>query len=94
MFLSRIDAIDLLTANSSVLNDTNKQLLKTLKIQKRARAFDNKEARPHTKQNNDSTDRSKLHKDSRKTAKEKLLELQESKNGEKQNSINKKTTNG
>ena len=37
--LSRIDAIDLLTANSSVLNDTNKQLLKTLKIQKRARAF-------------------------------------------------------
>ncbi len=88
--LIRIDAIDLLTANSSVLNDTNKQLLKTLKSKKRARAFDNKEARPHTKQNNDSTDRSKLHKDSRKTAKRKAARIARKQNGEKQNSINKK----
>lgn len=69
--LSRIDAIDLLAANSSILNDTNKKLLETLKLKKRTRAFDNKKVRLSSKQKSTNTDISKPQRGSRKTAKRK-----------------------
>ncbi len=67
--LSRIDAIDLLTENSSILDDKNKKLLAVLKTKKRTRAIDNKKPRSGAKQKN--TDKTKQYKISRKTAKRK-----------------------
>ncbi len=83
--LSRIDAINLLTANSDVLDDTNKKLLETLKTKKRARAIDNKTGRTGEKHKNTVCDEAKPQKGSRKTAKRKAA-----RNARKQNTANKK----